>query len=88
MYLVSDDGRRAIVSAIDNLQGTATLEDFDPAAELRGARNVKRDKDGIILVPQPSDDPKDPLVGRAANSQQLFRALTKHKNAELASLAS
>lgn len=45
--------------------GTATLEDLDPVASLaRGndTSRLKRSKKGVILVPQPSDDPKDPLV--------------------------
>jgi len=47
--------------------GTATLEDLDPVASLaRGndTSRLKRTKKGVILVPQPSDDPKDPLVCR------------------------
>jgi hypothetical protein len=56
---INRDGRYLLLTT---LPGPATLDDFDPAGELRGARNVKRGKDGIILVPQPSDDPKDPLV--------------------------
>lgn len=47
--------------------GTATLEDLDPVASLaRGndTSRLKRSKKGVILVPQPSDDPKDPLVCR------------------------
>jgi len=45
--------------------GTATLEDLEGStlvAELEDAAHLKRAKDGIIiLVPQPSDDPDDPL---------------------------
>lgn len=45
--------------------GTATLEDFDQiasAARGRDTGKLKKSKNGIILVPQPSDDPQDPLV--------------------------
>lgn len=45
--------------------GTSTLEDFDAAATLARGRDtstLKKNKNGIILVPQPSDDPRDPLV--------------------------
>ncbi|EGP86176.1 unnamed protein product [Zymoseptoria tritici ST99CH_3D7] len=48
-------------TVLRHVPGTATLDDFDPANQLRGNPNVKRTKDGIILVPQPSDDPNDPL---------------------------
>jgi len=45
--------------------GTATLEALEGitrASDLEDASNLKRAKDGIIiLVPQPSDDPDDPL---------------------------
>ncbi|KAF2480965.1 major facilitator superfamily domain-containing protein [Neohortaea acidophila] len=43
------------------LPGTATLEAFDELANVPGHVGVKRSKQGIILVPQPSDDPDDPL---------------------------
>nr|POE63550.1 protein hol1 [Quercus suber] len=41
---------------------TATLEDLNPLAATRSHQgHVKHNKNGIILVPQPSDDPNDPL---------------------------
>lgn len=50
--------------------GTATLEDLDPvaAAAQRGGQHLKKTSDGIILVPQPSEDPKDPLVWTSTTS--------------------
>jgi len=37
--------------------------------QLTSERNLKRDRSGkIILVPQPSDDPNDPLVGKARHN--------------------
>ncbi|KAK4899000.1 hypothetical protein LTR27_003732 [Elasticomyces elasticus] len=47
---------------LQHVPGTATLEDLDElnaGAPRHG--NVKHSKDGTILVPQPSDDPRDPL---------------------------
>ncbi|TKA47820.1 hypothetical protein B0A55_13576 [Friedmanniomyces simplex] len=47
---------------LPHVPGTATLEDLDglhAGAPRHG--HVKHSKDGIILVPQPSDDPRDPL---------------------------
>ncbi|KAK5110842.1 hypothetical protein LTR62_005553 [Meristemomyces frigidus] len=46
-----------------HVPGTATLDDLDEltAHSSRHAANAKRSKDGTILVPQPSDDPHDPL---------------------------
>ncbi|KAK4615484.1 hypothetical protein CLAFUW4_10172 [Fulvia fulva] len=46
---------------LSHVPGTATLEDLDPLASAARGHNVKKAKDGTILVPQPSDDPKDPL---------------------------
>ncbi|KAI5358871.1 putative major facilitator superfamily, MFS transporter superfamily [Septoria linicola] len=49
---------------LSHVPGTATLEDLDPVASLaRGndTSRLKKSKKGVILVPQPSDDPKDPL---------------------------
>ncbi|KAK3677561.1 hypothetical protein LTR78_002411 [Recurvomyces mirabilis] len=47
---------------LQHVPGTATLDDLDEltAGAPRHA-NAKRSKDGTILVPQPSDDPRDPL---------------------------
>lgn len=51
-------------------QGTATLEDLDGRTQsMASLYNVKRSKDGIILVPQPSDDPQDPLVSNGMHCQ-------------------
>ncbi|TKA58770.1 hypothetical protein B0A55_12666, partial [Friedmanniomyces simplex] len=47
---------------LPHVPGTATLEDLDElhaGAPRHG--HVKHSKYGIILVPQPSDDPRDPL---------------------------
>ncbi|GAA6027286.1 hypothetical protein JCM8097_002559 [Rhodosporidiobolus ruineniae] len=42
--------------------GTSLLDDLKASpAEQNGAAGLKRDKKGIVLVPQPSDDPRDPL---------------------------
>ncbi|KAK0270537.1 hypothetical protein LTR35_014073 [Friedmanniomyces endolithicus] len=47
---------------LQHVPGTATLEDFtEPHTGTPHHANVKHGKDGIILVPQPSDDPRDPL---------------------------
>ena len=46
---------------LEHVPGTATLEDLDEVAsaarEHHGDTEVKKSKDGIILVPQPSEDP-------------------------------
>lgn len=55
------------------LAGTARFEDR-PNAQINSSNSdipthLKRTADGIILIPQPSDDPNDPLVrGKAAES--------------------
>ncbi|KAK1048601.1 hypothetical protein LTR74_017511 [Friedmanniomyces endolithicus] len=47
---------------LQHVPGTATLEDLtEPHTGTPHHANVKHGKDGIILVPQPSDDPRDPL---------------------------
>ncbi|KAK0951135.1 hypothetical protein LTR91_025186 [Friedmanniomyces endolithicus] len=48
---------------LQHVPGTATLEDLtEPHAGTAADHgNVKHGKNGIILVPQPSDDPRDPL---------------------------
>ncbi|KAM0701501.1 hypothetical protein Q7P35_011863 [Cladosporium inversicolor] len=50
---------------LEHVPGTATLEDLDPLAALQqehaDGKELKRSSDGTILVPQPSDDPNDPL---------------------------
>ncbi|KAK6430289.1 hypothetical protein LTR95_013557 [Oleoguttula sp. CCFEE 5521] len=52
-------------STLEHVPGTATLEDLDElAAGVRaqsGQARLKTSKEGVILVPQPSNDPKDPL---------------------------
>lgn len=46
----------------DLFTGTATLEDLSEwTSGAPRSDNVKHSSDGIILVPQPSDDPNDPL---------------------------
>jgi len=45
---------------LKHVPGTATLEELDGRHTITDD-HVKRTKDGIILVPQPSDDPEDPL---------------------------
>lgn len=42
---------------LDDLHAVTAVSDADQAA----AANLKRDKNGVVLVPQPSDDPRDPL---------------------------
>ncbi|KAF2170128.1 hypothetical protein M409DRAFT_64484 [Zasmidium cellare ATCC 36951] len=50
------------VRATRHVPGTATLEDLGGrTTSTTTLYNVKRSKEGIILVPQPSDDPQDPL---------------------------
>ncbi|KAK4499993.1 hypothetical protein PRZ48_008179 [Zasmidium cellare] len=46
---------------LQHVPGTATLEDLDPLAAAPHGEHVKKAEDGTILVPQPSDDPRDPL---------------------------
>ena len=68
MFLVSLDsvdgsmasGKRVILTMTCNI-GTATLEDLDVFAAASHEGNVRCSKDGVILVPQPSNDPNDPL---------------------------
>jgi hypothetical protein len=45
---------------LEHVPGTATLDDLDPIAALQeqaDGRELKRSRNGTILVPQPSDDP-------------------------------
>jgi hypothetical protein len=44
--------------------GSSSDTPIDEAGDLNGINdaNAKRSADGIILIPQPSDDPDDPLV--------------------------
>ena len=45
---------------LEHVPGTATLENLDPLAtaqEQADGRELKKSKNGTILVPQPSDDP-------------------------------
>lgn len=48
---------------LDNVPGTATIADLDElnVAQRTTTGVVKYSRSGIILVPQPSDDPNDPL---------------------------
>ncbi|KAI7215749.1 hypothetical protein KC352_g16663, partial [Hortaea werneckii] len=47
---------------LERVPGTSTLKDLtDTPAGLPQDAVLKRSKDGTILVPQPSDDPRDPL---------------------------
>lgn len=64
MFPVRKSNLREQQSSLSNAtsSGTATLEDLHPlAAAAAHQANVKHSKSGIILVPQPSDDPADPL---------------------------
>lgn len=58
-----------------DVPGTARLEDFDHGHVTihKETANLKRTKDGIILIPQPSDDPNDPLV---SSMLSLMRSMT------------
>ena len=40
----------------------SSSEGVDEGGQLNEIPNAKRSSDGIILIPQPSDDPDDPLV--------------------------
>ncbi|KAL2351669.1 MFS transporter-like protein [Cryomyces antarcticus] len=46
---------------LQHVPGTATLDDDVQRADAAYNGRLKHDKSGIILVPQPSDDPNDPL---------------------------
>ena len=46
---------------LEHVPGTATLDDLGGRIDAPRDVRVKRSKDGTILVPQPSDDPLDPL---------------------------
>ncbi|KAI6887647.1 serine/threonine kinase 16 [Hortaea werneckii] len=47
---------------LERVPGTSTLKDLtDTPSDLPQDAVLKRSKDGTILVPQPSDDPRDPL---------------------------
>lgn len=51
------------IRSADIAKGTATLEDLNGQTMTSiSFSNVKRSKEGIILVPQPRDDPRDPLM--------------------------
>jgi hypothetical protein len=60
---------------LDHVPGTAFVRDGDrkrEAAQDVARNHLKYDKTGkILLVPQPSDDPNDPLVSRAASISAL-----------------
>lgn len=45
---------------LEHVPGTATLEDLDPVAALQqeaDGKELKKSRNGTILVPQPSNDP-------------------------------
>lgn len=48
-------------SKLDQVPGTATLEDFDQTTPGAHSQSNLKQRGGVILVPQPSDDPNDPL---------------------------
>ena len=45
-----------------DVPGTARLEDIQAAEHQVNVSSLKHSKDGIILVPQPTNSPNDPLV--------------------------
>ena len=47
---------------LTDVPGTARLEDINAAERHVNVSNLKHTADGIILVPQPSNSPNDPLV--------------------------
>ena len=72
---------------VEHVPGTVYVYESEQrqAELLQSARHLKKDKTGrIILVPQPSDDPNDPLVRRNHNACE-YPTLTVL--IELASLA-
>ena len=56
---------------VEHVQGTVYVHEYEQrhAELLETARHLKRDKTGrVILVPQPSNDPNDPLVSCFLNT--------------------
>lgn len=49
-------------SKVEHVPGTVSLSDTEPTATNAGATQLKTSKDGTVLIPQPSNDPKDPLT--------------------------
>lgn len=50
---------------LEHVPGTATLEDLDPVAALQqqaDGKELKKSRNGTILVPQPSDDPNGTYI--------------------------
>ena len=52
----------------EHVPGTARLEDIGAAERHVDVTGLKHDKDGVILVPQPSSSPNDPLVTRVRSA--------------------
>jgi hypothetical protein len=50
------------VSGQEHVPGTARLEDIGAEERNVDVSTLSHNKDGIILVPQPSSSPNDPLV--------------------------
>jgi hypothetical protein len=63
-------------AAGDHIPGTATLFDYTPASGTNGLLHTVKHGKGrsadIVLVPQPSDSPNDPLVSG------LYRTARRH----------
>lgn len=68
--------------------GTATLDDLNQGEQLgRESIGLKHSsgRNPVILIPQPSDDPNDPLVRLTSSASHMLLALTIR--AELTALA-
>lgn len=66
------------------------VEKLDPAQneleQIPSDIELKRSKNSTVLSPQPSDDPKDPLVSSSALIVERFLSMTKRFRIELASV--
>jgi hypothetical protein len=61
---------------LEHVPGTATLDDLDPTAALQEQADggeLKRSRNGTILVPQPSDDPNG-MAAACAQASEWIRA--------------
>jgi hypothetical protein len=70
---------------LEHVPGTATLNDLDPIAALQeqaDGRELKRSKNGTILVPQPSDDPNG-IASRLYSSESRTPASRNNTNMSL-----
>jgi hypothetical protein len=70
---------------LEHVPGTATLNDLDPIAALQeqaDGRDLKRSKNGTILVPQPSDDPNG-IASRLYSSGPRTSATRNNTNMSL-----